>query len=140
MEDQPAPARPRRRAAGQNAVAEGASGSWRGGTADGPFFQPTVVTGVPTGSALWTEEIFAPIAPIVVVSGADEAIALANDTGYGLVNWVETARPDSEAGKWPGNSRAWCHVNDENEAAPHPVQPFGQSGLGAVSGGGGARP
>ncbi len=62
-----------------------------GGTTDGPFFRPTVVTGVPAHSKLWTEEIFAPIAPIVVVKDADEAVALANDTGYGLVNSVVTA-------------------------------------------------
>jgi benzaldehyde dehydrogenase (NAD) len=52
-----------------------------GGTVNAPFFQPTVVTGVRTSSALWTEEIFAPIAPVVVVKDADEAVALANDTG-----------------------------------------------------------
>jgi acyl-CoA reductase-like NAD-dependent aldehyde dehydrogenase len=53
------------------------------GTTNAPFLQPTVVTGVPSSSALWTEEIFAPIAPVVVVKDADEAVALANDTGYG---------------------------------------------------------
>jgi benzaldehyde dehydrogenase (NAD) len=66
-----------------DAVADGAT-VVAGGSAGAPFFRPTVVTGVPTSSALWTEEIFAPIAPIMVVKDADEAVALANDAGYGL--------------------------------------------------------
>jgi hypothetical protein len=46
-----------------DAVADGAT-VVAGGTVNAPFFQPTVVTGVPVSSALWTEEIFAPIAPV----------------------------------------------------------------------------
>jgi acyl-CoA reductase-like NAD-dependent aldehyde dehydrogenase len=51
-----------------------------GGGTDGPFFRPTVVADVNKNSRLWTEEIFAPIAPISVVDDADEAVAVANDT------------------------------------------------------------
>src|SRR5580704_15566909 len=74
------------------AVAQGAK-VVAGGTTDGPFFRPTVVTEVPLDSRLWTEEIFAPIAPVAVVDDADEAVALANDTNYGLVDAVLTGDP-----------------------------------------------
>src|ERR1700678_422370 len=51
-----------------------------GGSTDGPFFRPTVVTNVDPASRLWTEEIFAPIAPILVVDDDDAAVTTANDT------------------------------------------------------------
>ena len=61
-----------------------------GGSADGLFFRPTVVTDVPLDSDLWAEEIFAPVAPVIPVDSEEEAIALVNDTPYGLVNGVVT--------------------------------------------------
>ncbi|MER7798274.1 NAD-dependent succinate-semialdehyde dehydrogenase [Microbacterium sp. NPDC096154] len=59
---------------------------------DGPgtFYQPTVVTGVQPGSAILREEIFGPVLAIATFSTEDEAVALANDTEYGLVSYVFT--------------------------------------------------
>jgi benzaldehyde dehydrogenase (NAD) len=62
-----------------------------GGTTDGPYFRPTVVADVSRSSRLWTEEIFAPIAPVLVVDDDDSAVQIANDTPYGLVDSVLTA-------------------------------------------------
>src|SRR5208283_4642183 len=73
----------------EEAVAGGAE-VIAGGTTDGPFFRPTVVTNVSRDSRLWTEEIFAPIAPILVVADDEAAAEVANDTEYGLVNSVLT--------------------------------------------------
>lgn len=56
----------------------------------GNFFEPTIVTGVTPEMRLFREEIFGPIAPIVRFSTEDEAIALANDTPYGLASYVFT--------------------------------------------------
>ncbi len=50
----------------------------------GYFFEPTVVTGVDHTMPLMREETFGPVAPIMVVRGIDEAVALANDSEYGL--------------------------------------------------------
>jgi succinate-semialdehyde dehydrogenase/glutarate-semialdehyde dehydrogenase len=52
--------------------------------AKGWFFPPTVLRDVPRDSAAAREELFGPVAPIFRVRGADEAIALANDSSLGL--------------------------------------------------------
>jgi benzaldehyde dehydrogenase (NAD) len=118
------------------AVAKGAR-VLTGGTNDGPFFRPTVVVDIDQGSGLWTEEIFAPIAPIVVVDGLEEAIALANDTGYGLVGAVigsDVHRATEVARRL---NSAMVHVNDATpqDEALAPFGGIGQSGLGGRSGG-----
>jgi succinate-semialdehyde dehydrogenase / glutarate-semialdehyde dehydrogenase len=64
-----------------------------GGTAyqgPGAFFTPTILSGVPAGSPALAEEIFGPVAPIVAIDSDDEAIALANDTIFGLVGFVQS--------------------------------------------------
>ncbi len=64
-----------------------------GGTApEGPghFYSPTVLLGVPAQARINREEIFGPVAPITTFTTDDEAIALANDTEYGLASYVYT--------------------------------------------------
>jgi benzaldehyde dehydrogenase (NAD) len=118
------------------AVAEGAQ-VIAGGTTEGPFFRPTVVTNVSRASRLWNEEIFAPIAPIVVVDDDDAAVAVANDTEYGLVDSVLTGDPYRGI-KLARRLRAgMVHVNDATpqDEALAPFGGIGQSGLGGRSGG-----
>lgn len=55
-----------------------------GGTAGGNFFDATVVDHIQPGMGLYGEECFGPIATICRVQSEDEAIAVANDTDYGL--------------------------------------------------------
>src|SRR5215813_13020335 len=50
----------------------------------GYFFEPTVVVNVDHSMTLMREETFGPVAPIMRVKNIDEAIALANDSEYGL--------------------------------------------------------
>ncbi|HYX42149.1 MAG TPA: aldehyde dehydrogenase family protein [Pyrinomonadaceae bacterium] len=50
----------------------------------GYFFEPTVVVNVDHSMPLMREETFGPVAPIMRVKGIDEAVALANDSEYGL--------------------------------------------------------
>jgi benzaldehyde dehydrogenase (NAD) len=118
------------------AVAQGAK-VVAGGTTDGPFFRPTVVTEVPLDSRLWTEEIFAPIAPVAVVDDADEAVALANDTNYGLVDAVLTGDPHAGLQIAQRLRTGMVHVNDATpqDEALAPFGGSGQSGLGGRSGG-----
>ncbi len=51
---------------------------------EGYFVEPTVVAGVPPRAAVCKEETFAPLALLFKVRSLDEAIAIANDTPYGL--------------------------------------------------------
>jgi len=118
------------------AVADGAT-VIAGGTTDGPFFRPTVVTGVSRQSRLWAEEIFAPIAPIVVVDSDDEAVQVANDTPYGLVDSVLTGNPYRGIELARRLRAGMVHVNDATpqDEALAPFGGIGQSGLGGRSGG-----
>src|SRR5918992_1495953 len=65
-----------------DAVANGAT--LHCGGAEEPFFRPAVLTGVRHDMRLMREEIFGPVVPIVTVESEDEAIALANDSEFGL--------------------------------------------------------
>lgn len=56
----------------------------------GFFFEPTVVTGVHHGMRLMQEETFGPVLPVQVVQNAEEAVALANDSPFGLAASVWT--------------------------------------------------
>ena len=97
----------------------------------GYYYEPTVLDGVPAGAGILSEEIFGPVAPIVRFTDADEAIALANDTEYGLVSYL-----------YSGDLRRALRVAEALEAGmvginrgvvSDPAAPFGgvkQSGLG----------
>ena len=51
---------------------------------------PTVFDGVKPDMTIAREEIFGPVLAIITVSSADEAVAVANDTHYGLTASVFT--------------------------------------------------
>ncbi len=50
----------------------------------GAFYKPTILTNVKPGMPAYDEELFGPVATILVAEDENEAIALANDTDYGL--------------------------------------------------------
>ncbi|MGO6907413.1 aldehyde dehydrogenase family protein, partial [Rhizobium ruizarguesonis] len=61
-----------------------------GETYGGIFIEPTVVEGVTPASRLFQEEIFGPVLSVTTFNSLAEAIALANDTNYGLTASVYT--------------------------------------------------
>jgi succinate-semialdehyde dehydrogenase/glutarate-semialdehyde dehydrogenase len=71
-------------------VAAGARAVLGGVTPDGPgFFYPaTVLVDVPRESAVATEEVFGPVAPIISVRDEDDALAIANASEMGLTGYV----------------------------------------------------
>jgi succinate-semialdehyde dehydrogenase/glutarate-semialdehyde dehydrogenase len=75
-----------------DAVERGAKVLTGGEALDKPgfFYPPTVLTGVPESARMRHEEIFGPVAPLTAFTGEDEVVAAANDTEYGLVNYVYT--------------------------------------------------
>jgi succinate-semialdehyde dehydrogenase/glutarate-semialdehyde dehydrogenase len=56
----------------------------------GYFYMPTIVTNVKKGMPLYDEETFGPVAGIIVVEDATEAVKVANDTVYGLGSSIWT--------------------------------------------------
>lgn len=61
---------------------------------DGYYVAPSVVTGLAPGSQISREEVFGPLLTIEPFDDIDHAIALANDTSFGLSASVWTARSD----------------------------------------------
>jgi acyl-CoA reductase-like NAD-dependent aldehyde dehydrogenase len=55
-----------------------------GGRADGPCYQPTILAEVPAGARIHSEETFGPVVVAQAADTADEAVAIANSTRYGL--------------------------------------------------------
>ena len=76
---------------GRSEGAEVATGGERAtDLGDGYFVQPTIFTGVRNDMRIAQEEIFGPVASVIEVADVDEAIAVANDTIYGLAAAVWT--------------------------------------------------
>lgn len=60
------------------------------GFANGHFYAPTLLTGVRPDMAIYRDETFGPVAPVIVYDDVDQVIDLANDTNYGLAAYVYT--------------------------------------------------
>ncbi|MFV0308974.1 MAG: aldehyde dehydrogenase family protein [Desertimonas sp.] len=67
------------------------------GSRDGAYFPPGVLTGVTPHADAFREELFGPVAIVFAVDGEDDAIALANDTPFGLGSYVFTTDPEQAA-------------------------------------------
>jgi succinate-semialdehyde dehydrogenase / glutarate-semialdehyde dehydrogenase len=61
-----------------------------GGTRDGNFFEPTVLTDIGPDNEAYREEFFGPVAQVYRVSSEEEAVKLANDTPFGLGSFLMT--------------------------------------------------
>ena len=101
----------------------------------GFFYPPTVLSGVPKDAPVLKEEIFGPVAPIVVFDSEDEAVRLANDTEYGLVSYVYTQ--DLARGLRVAERIESGMVGLNRGMVSDPAAPFGgvkQSGIGREGG------
>ncbi|GAA1831710.1 NAD-dependent succinate-semialdehyde dehydrogenase [Pseudonocardia ailaonensis] len=120
-----------------DALAHGASVKVGGEPVAGPgyFYRPTVLTDVPQDSRLNHEEIFGPVAPISVFDTEDEALAAANATEFGLVNYVFTQNLDRALRISERLESGMVGLN--TGLVSNPAAPFGgikQSGLGREGG------
>ncbi|WP_128377107.1 NADP-dependent succinic semialdehyde dehydrogenase [Streptomyces cavernae] len=112
--------------------------------ADGPehgyYYAPTVLTDVTPDMRIHHEEAFGPVATLYRVADLDEAVALANDTPFGLSSNVWT-RDEAEIDRFAGDLEAGC-VCVNGMTASHPAFPFGgvkRSGYGRELAGHGIR-
>jgi succinate-semialdehyde dehydrogenase/glutarate-semialdehyde dehydrogenase len=77
----------------ERAVAQGAT-LHSGGARNGNFYSATILTDVRPGSDAFHEEFFGPVAQVFRVADEDAAVALANDTPFGLGSYVFTTDAD----------------------------------------------
>ncbi|WP_130796207.1 aldehyde dehydrogenase family protein [Streptomyces otsuchiensis] len=119
------------------ALADGARAAAGGRRLQGPgyFFAPTILTDVPSGSPVVTEEQFGPVLPVLPYRSLDEAVDAANGTGFGLGGSVWGTDPD-RAGAVADRlecGTAWINHHAELSLA----QPFAgvkNSGVGVAGG------
>lgn len=104
-----------------------------GGKFDRLFYSPTVLAGVTTDMPAFREEIFGPVAPVVVVRDDEEAVRVANDTEYGLVAAIQTGSVGRGRAIAEQLRTGIVHINDQtlNNDAYAPFGGTGASGNGA---------
>jgi gamma-glutamyl-gamma-aminobutyraldehyde dehydrogenase len=95
-----------------------------GETESGVYVQPTIIDGVERDSRLFIEEIFGPVLSVTRFSTIDEAIALANDTVYGLA-----------ASAYTGSLRNALRLSREIRAGVVTVNCFGEGDASTPFGG-----
>jgi vanillin dehydrogenase len=107
-----------------------------GGSYNGLFYAPTVLTNVTPDMIVYREETFGPVVPVISVRNVDEAIRVANDSEYGLSAGIITR--DEEKGLLIAQrlETGMVHINDA-PVYDEPHMPFGgvkASGIGRHGG------
>jgi acyl-CoA reductase-like NAD-dependent aldehyde dehydrogenase len=118
-----------------DAVANGAK-VLAGGEAVGPCYQATVLTDVPQGSEFAQHETFGPVVAVETVDSAEEAVARANATSYGLSAGIFTGDTNRGFALAQQLDSGIAHVNDQS-VGDEPQMPFGgvkDSGFGRFGG------
>jgi succinate-semialdehyde dehydrogenase/glutarate-semialdehyde dehydrogenase len=121
----------------RSALGEGARSLVGGRPGEGPgfYYPPTVLADVPPTAGILREEIFGPVAPVVSFDTEEEAVALANDSEYGLVSYLYTG--DLARGLRVSEALESGMVGLNRGLVSDPAAPFGgvkQSGIGREGG------
>lgn len=90
---------------------------------EGAFFNPTILTDIPKGSPAYKDELFGPVASVFRVMDEEEAIAMANDSKYGLGGSVWTK--DIKRGQAVARQINSGAVYVNKMMASDPAVPFG---------------
>lgn len=118
-----------------DALAKGATLAL-GGKVSGRFVEPTILLGVTPDMLLYQEETFGPVVPVIPFRTDDEAVAIANDTEYGLSSGVISRDEHRALAIAQKLDTGMCHVNCSS-VNDEPHVPFGgskASGLGRHGG------
>jgi succinate-semialdehyde dehydrogenase/glutarate-semialdehyde dehydrogenase len=114
-----------------DAVAKGATLVTGGKRLGGLYFEPALLTGVTPDMAVAQEETFGPMAPVFIFDTEDEAVAMANDTIFGLAAYFFTR--DHGRAIRVSEALEYGMVGHNTGLISNEVAPFGgvkQSGLG----------
>ncbi|GER24278.1 succinate-semialdehyde dehydrogenase [Zafaria cholistanensis] len=117
----------------RDAVDKGATLHAGGRALEGPgaYLEPTVLTGITENMRAYREELFGPVAVVYKVSSDEEALALANDTPYGLGGAVFSTDPDRAARLAARLETGMANVNTAaGEGADLPFGGIKRSGFG----------
>jgi succinate-semialdehyde dehydrogenase/glutarate-semialdehyde dehydrogenase len=126
----------------QKSIAAGAKLLTGGNRIHGPgfFYEPTVLVNVARESPAYREEVFGPVASIFRVRNADDAIAMANDSSFGLAASAWTNNPEEQELFTSDLETGMVFINAM--AGSDPRLPFGgvkRSGFGRELGAAGLR-
>lgn len=108
-----------------------------GGTYEGLFYRPTVLSNVRPGMRAFEEEVFGPVANVSVFRTDDEAVELANQTDYGLAAAVISPALGRAMALGERLNTGMLHINDQtvNDECVNPFGGRGCSGNGGNIGG-----
>jgi acyl-CoA reductase-like NAD-dependent aldehyde dehydrogenase len=115
------------RVAGQvaNATNQGAELAAGTGEADGAYFAPTLLAGVPTTAGVAIDdEIFGPVFNLIPVDSEEQALEVANSSSFGLMGSVFSADPQRALGVAERIQSGGVVINGTDNYRP-PVIPFG---------------
>ena len=109
----------------ERAIGEGALAAAGGHTIDreGFYYAPTVLTDVQPDTVAFEEEIFGPVASVVVADDAEHALTLANDTRFGLGGSIFTEDREKGERMARGLEAGCAFVNEMTKSDPR--LPFG---------------
>tara|TARA_R110001583_G_scaffold163792_1_gene316248 strand:+ start:5209 stop:6684 length:1476 start_codon:yes stop_codon:yes gene_type:complete len=95
-----------------------------GGTRNGRFISATVIRNVTPDMPIYKEEIFGPVAPVIGFDSDADAIALANNTDYGLSAAIHSSNPVRANAMAQAIHAGMVHINDQTVNNEYQV-PFG---------------
>ena len=107
-----------------------------GGNFEDLFYEPTVLSGVNQDMKIFREETFGPVAAVITVADMEEAIAVANDSEYGLSAGIITRNEQRGMEVARRLETGMAHINDSsvNYEANAPFGGVKNSGLGRQNG------
>ncbi len=104
------------------------------GLEQGFYVKPTVFADVNNDMAIAREEVFGPVLTIIPFDTEAEALAIANDTEYGLTNYVQTQDPEKARRVARQLRSGMVEINGAARSAGSPFGGYKQSGNGREGG------